>query len=189
MWNFNLMPESDTLLERGQQTPNIRSGITAGAEAFERSLWRWAPQKQEHGYAEQVNLSIPYKDMQNLETRLAPEMLYHKIEQNSRDQILAMLLSGCQPSEVSRVVTSFPSAEMLNSLMHIFFQSELSRTDSYIHIPTFRPQSQRPEFNGIVVAAGAVLSKVPAVRKLGFAIQEAVRLGVARIVSVATSNS
>lgn len=183
VWNsaFNLVPELDPALP-GQQTPDVRNGITAGAEAYERSLFRWAPQKQEHAYAEQVNLSLPYKDIQNLETRLSPEILDHRLEQNSRDRILAMLLSTCKPANVERVVTSFPSAELLDSLMHIFFRSELSRTDSWIHLPTFRPQAQRPELNGIVVAAGAVLSTVSTVRKLGFAIQEAVRLSIPKIV-------
>jgi hypothetical protein len=182
MWNFNAFPEQVEQLDRGQQTPDVRSGITAGAEAFERSLWRWAPQKQEHAYAEQVNLSLPYKDIQNLDTRLSPEILDHRLEQNSRDRILAMLLSTCEPANAERVVTSFPSADLLDSLMLLFFRSELSRTDSWIHLPTFRPQSQRPELNGIVVAAGAILSTVSTVRKLGFAIQEAVRLSIPRIV-------
>jgi hypothetical protein len=182
VWNFNALPDQVEPLDRGQQTPDVRSGITAGAEAFERSLWRWAPQKQEHAYAEQVNLSLPFKDIQSLQTRPSPAILDHRLEQNSRDRILAMLLSTCEPDNAERVVTSFPSAELLDSLMHLFFQSEISRTDSWIHLPTFRPQAQRPELNGIVVAAGAILSTVSTVRKLGFAIQEAVRLSIPRIV-------
>jgi hypothetical protein len=118
-WNFTTLPENDQALDRGQQTPNIHSGITAGAEAFERSLWRWAPQKQEHAYAEQVNLSLPYKDLQSLEARLVPEIHYHRLEQNSRDRILAMLLSTCKPENVSRVVTSFPSSEYVYHISSI----------------------------------------------------------------------
>jgi hypothetical protein len=226
-WNFTTLPENDQFLDRGQETPNIRNGIIAGAEAFERSLWRWAPGKQEHAYAEQMNLSLPYKDLQSLEARLVHDVQGPHLEQNSRDRILAMLLGTCEPSNVSRVVTSFPSSEyvflsphftpnhhlnvaycvrqliwirppseplftesaltltcyrLLESLMHLFFQAELSRTDSWIHIPTFKPQAQRPELNGIVIAAGALLSKNPTVRKLGFAIQEAVRLVIPQIV-------
>ena len=187
-WNFNSFPEQVEPLDRGQQTPDVRSGITAGAEAFERSLWRWAPQKQEHAYAEQGNLSLPYKDIQNLDTWPSPEILDHRLEHNSRDRILAMLLSTCEPANAERVVTSFPSAELLDSFMHLFFRAELSRTDSWIHLPTFKPQAQRPELNGIVVAAGAILSTVSTVRKLGFAIQEAVRLSVSRIVCLLKSS-
>ena len=187
MWNYNVPPEQEDRLDRGQETPDVRSGINAGAEAFQKSLWRWKPVQQEHAHSEQVNLSLPYKDMQNLETRLAPDILDQRIEATSRDRILAMLLSTCDPANVSRVVTSFPSADLLDSLMHLFFRTELSRTDTWIHLPTFRPQVQRPELNGMVVAAGAVLSAVPTVRKLGFAIQEAVRLAIPQIVGYTSS--
>lgn len=182
MWNLGVATGNESPVEKGHQNPNISNGITAGAEAFERSLWRWAPQSKEHAYAEQANLSLPYKDMQTLEARHAPGMHSFHLDQNSRDQILAMLLNSCKPGNGSRMVTSFPSAPLLDSLMHIFFQSELLRTDSWIHVPTFRPENQRAEFNGIVVAAGAILSKIPAVRKLGFAIQEAVRIAIPHIV-------
>jgi hypothetical protein len=183
-WNYGAASELERAPPvRDTRTPDVSSGISAGAEAFQKSIWRWRPVQQDHAHAEQVNLSLPYKDMQSLEPRHGPDVLDQTLEQTSRDKILAMLLSGCKPSNVSRVVASFPSAELLDSLMHSFFRSEVHRTDSWIHLPTFKVQNQRPELNGIVVAAGAVLSGVPALRKLGFAIQEAVRLAIPKIVS------
>lgn len=83
--------------------------------------------------------------------------------------------------------------------MHLFLKSEATNTYSWIHLPTFRPRSQGPEFNGIVIASGAILSAVPTgsfsiahsqikltflVRKLGLAIQETVRLALPSSVSV-----
>jgi hypothetical protein len=184
-WNYGAAPELERERPvRDTRTPDVSTGISAGAEAFRKSIWQWKPVQQDHAHAEQVNLSLPYKDMQSLAPRHGPDVLDQTLEQTSRDKILAMLLSGCNPSNVSRVVASFPSAELLDSLMHSFFRSEIHRTDSWIHLPTFRVQSQRPEFTGIVVAAGAVLSGVPALRKLGFAIQEAVRPAIPKIVSL-----
>lgn len=168
----------DEMRIAGQDTPDFNSGTTAGAEAFQKSVWRWKPGPHNHAYAEQIHLSVPYKDMQHLEVRLPPDVLGHRIEQTARDKILAMVLGTCERVNVSKVVTSFPSADFLDSLMHTFFRSELSREDSWIHIPTFKPQTNRAEWNAIVVAAGAVLSSIPTVRKLGFAIEEAVRLTV-----------
>ncbi|KUJ14262.1 uncharacterized protein LY89DRAFT_649974 [Mollisia scopiformis] len=165
----------------GQETPDFSSGTTAGVEAFQKSVWRWKPGRQDHASSEQVHLSVPYKDMQHLEVRLPLDLLSHRIEQTSRDKILAMVLSTCERPNVSQVVTSFPSADFLDSLMHSFFRNELAREDSWIHIPTFRPQTNRAEWNAIVVAAGAILSSIPTVRKLGFAIQEAVRMVVPTI--------
>jgi hypothetical protein len=117
------------------------------------------------------------------------DILVPRLEQSCRDRILAMLLKTCEPVNVPKVVTSFPSAELLDSLMHLFFKTELSQTDSWIHLPTFRPQFQRPELNGIIIAAGALQSSVPTIRKLGFAIQEAVRLTIPTIVRCASFRS
>jgi hypothetical protein len=174
--------QMDEVRVAGQDTPDFSSGTTAGAEAFQKSVWRWKPGCQDHAYSEQVYLSVPYKDMQHLDARLPIDLLSHRIEQTSRDKILAMVLGTCERANVSEVVTSFPSADFLDSLMHSFFRSELSREDSWIHVPTFRPQNNRAEWNSIVVAAGAVLSSIPTVRKLGYAIQEAVRLTVPLVV-------
>lgn len=182
-WNYGAALELERATPvRETATPDVSTGIRAGAEAFERSIWRWEPDRKDHAHAEQFNLSLPYKDMHSLEPRHGPDVFDQTLEQISRDQILAMLLRDCEPSNISCVVACFPPAELLDSLMHSF-RSEVRRTDSWIHLPTFRAQSQRPELNAIVVAAGAVLSGVPALRKLGFAMQEAVRLAIPTIVS------
>jgi hypothetical protein len=169
-------------LTRGQQTPDIRNGFSLGAQAFQNSLWRWAPALGEHGYAEQANFALPSSDMEVLERSLIGDNLEQRLERVSRDQILAMILGTCEPTIFSKIVSSFPTSEMLNHLMHQFFKFQLSQTDSWIHIPTFRPSMQKPELNGIIVAAGAVLSAAPAVRKLGYAIMEAVRLALPKSV-------
>jgi hypothetical protein len=183
-WNYGAVPELEGQHPvRGTRTPDMSTGINAGAEAFQKSIWQWEPGQKDGNHAEQANLSLPIKDMQSLDLRSGPDVLDQTLEQMSRDQILAMLLSCCKPANIARIVESFPSAELLDSLMHSFFRCEVRRTDSWIHIPTFRVQSQRPTFNGMVVAAGAVLSGVPALRKLGFALQEAVHIALRQIVS------
>lgn len=141
---WNPPTEGKQALHQVQQTPDVSSGICAGAEAYQKSVWRWNPSQKEHANPEQVNLSIPYQDIQILEARLAPDIIDQRIEHYSRDRILAMLLSTCEPGNVSKVVTSFPSADLLDSLMHLFFRSELQSTDAFLHLPTFRPQNQLP---------------------------------------------
>lgn len=162
--NYNIMPDYDDLpLDHGQQTPDVQPSINMGAEAFRKSLWNWLPAQREHAFMEVSNLSLSHKDMEGLEHRTSPDIVDHQLEQSSRDDILAMVLStNSQQSGVSRVITSFPSTQLLNSLMHYFLRSEIAKTDSWIHVPTFRPRTQRPELNAIVIAAGAVLSPVPA---------------------------
>jgi len=183
-FNFNVCPEPtiDQALDRGQQTPDVNSGISLSTQAFQKSLWLWNPMKKDHCSAEQIHLSLPNKDIESLEMRSGIDTLVPQLEQNCRDRILAMLLKTCVPANIPKVVTSFPSTALLDSLMHLFFKSELPQTDSYIHLPTFKPQFQRPELNGIIIAAGALQSSISPIRKLGFAIQEAVRLSIPNIV-------
>jgi hypothetical protein len=167
----------------GTRTPELRNSISLGTQAFRKSVWQFIPSQEDHGYAEQLNLSLPYQDIDSPEIRLAADVSIsnQRLSQSSRDRILAMILTTCEPSMFPRVVSSFPPPELLDNWMHQFFSFELSRTDSWIHLPTFRLNDQMPELNGIIVAAGAVLSTIPVVRKLGFAIQEAVRLAIPKI--------
>jgi hypothetical protein len=163
MLNYNMIPDyNDMPLDHGQQTPDVQPSITMGAEAFRKSLWNWLPGQREHAFMEVSNLSLSHKDMEGLEHRASPDIIDYQLEQSSRDDILAMVLStNSQQSGVPRVITSFPSTQLLNSLMHFFLRSEVAKTDSWIHLPTFCPRTQRPEFNAIVIAAGAILSSVP----------------------------
>jgi hypothetical protein len=199
--SYNFLPDyGDLQLDHGQQTPDVHPSINLGAEAFRKSLWNWLPGQREHAFMEVSNLSLSHKDMEGFENRASPDIIDPQLEQSSRDDILAMVLStNSQQNGASRVITSFPSTQLLNSLMHLFLRSEATKTDSFIHLPTFRPRTQRPEFNGIIIAAGAILSSVPTgmtpflcllfgtltllVRKLGFAIQETVRLAIPATVS------
>jgi hypothetical protein len=149
-------------LDQGQQTPDVQPSITLGAEAFRKSLWTWLPGQLEHAFMEVSNLSLTSKDMEGLESRGSPDISDHQLEQTSRDDILAMVLSmNSQHGGISRVIPSFPSTQLLNRLMHMFLKSEATNVHSWIHLPTFRPRTQGPEFNAIVIASGAILSAVP----------------------------
>lgn len=156
-----------------------------GIEAFKKSLWsRWAPTQAENGTVEAINLSIPLKDMQastvdyGFELRLCEE----RLDQTCRDRIMAMLFSTCEAAVIPKIVSSFPSAELLDSLMQQYICAHMSQLNAWIHLPTFKPNQSRPEFIGIIIATGAILSPLPALRKLGSAIQEAVRLALPKTV-------
>ena len=201
IFNYDMLSDlNEPPLDQGQQTPDVRPSISLGAEAFRKSLWTWLPGQLEHAFMEVSNLSLTNKDMEGLESRGSPDIDDHQLEQSSRDDVLAMVLGmNSQHGGISRVITSFPSTQLLNRLMHLFLKSEATNPHSWIHLPTFRPKSQGPEFNGIVIASGAILSAVPTgkvfpshrpvywltflVRKLGLAIQETVRLALPSSVS------
>lgn len=170
-------PERSNDDQGGFESRNV---VAIGAEAFKRSsLAGWTPAHQDHGYAEQANLSLP-NDADSPESRLNFDrrILTERLALSSGDKILGMVIDTCRPANVARVVASFPSAEILDNLIQHFFDWQSSQIDSWIHLPTFRPSAQRPELLGIIAAAGAVRTPIPTVRKLGFALHEAVRLAI-----------
>lgn len=162
-FDYNMVLDGDAAaMNTGQQTPETRPVVTLGAEAFQKSMWNWAPARREHGWMELPNLSLPHRDMEVVENPRVSDMIEHRLDQSSRDAILGMVLNtNSQEGGTPPFITSFPSAQLLSGLMNNFFQSEHLKTDSWIHLPTFRPRDQMPQFNGIVVATGASISSVP----------------------------
>lgn len=132
----------------------------------------------------------------------------HTLHSSGRDLILSTVLSICKSnsSQFSRVASSFPSSGSINHWIHIFLASHLCSVSSFIacHLPPPPPSSsysstsgsgsgskdhppsalywslnaQPPEWLAITAACGAVLAPVPALRKFGFALQEAVRVSI-----------
>ncbi|KAI0394029.1 hypothetical protein F5Y17DRAFT_429694 [Xylariaceae sp. FL0594] len=147
------------------------------------SPWRWIPDKRDHGYSEMGNLPLPYRDSasQQFQERHRPvgRVVQDKLDSSSRDKILAVVLGTCRSDAVRmRVATSFPSAEVMDTLTHIFLAAELCSVTGWIHFGTFKLNSQWPEWLATAAAAGSIMTPVPTLRKFGFAVQEAVRLAL-----------
>ena len=165
----------------GNKTPLFGQSFAQRNAAFSRSIWQWEPTKKDHGGAQQLNLSLPLADMNSPETRsLAGTILPGQhIDQTVRDRILALILSTCDKSMYSDVVSSFPSCDLLNALIHHYLNTQYSQIDSWLHIPTFSIDDQELELLISIIAAGAVISTSSAVRKLGFALHESARQALA----------
>ncbi|KAL1850547.1 hypothetical protein Plec18170_006832 [Paecilomyces lecythidis] len=154
------------------------SGIALGAEAYRKSsLANWKPGREEHGYADHANLSVP----KSIDSPGSPafsdyKVLSEPLSQSSRDLVFGMILKSCRRANRNRIMSSFPSTEMLDSLLQQFFESHVSQIDTWIHVPTFEPNGQCSELLAAVAAAGAVNSPIPPIRKLGYALLEIVRL-------------
>jgi hypothetical protein len=158
------------------------------AKIWTESPWRWNPDKLDHAYSEQHNLPVPSKDMTSAEfqesRRRMDRVNPDRLEQVSRDKLLATVLSTCQQASVMRrIASSFPSVEVLDTLLHIFLASQLCQTSAWLHNGTLKLNAQWPEWLASTLAAGAVMTPVPTLRKFGFALQEAVRLAIISRVS------
>ncbi|KAI0910545.1 hypothetical protein F4823DRAFT_589981 [Ustulina deusta] len=145
------------------------------------SPWRWIPDKRDHSYSEHGNLPLPCRDSVSQQfqerQRQIDRVIQDKLDQSSRDKILAVVLGACGSDTIRmRVAASFPSAEIIDTLTHIFLAAHLCSVSGWIHFGTLALNSQWPEWLVTAAAAGAIMTPVPTLRKFGFAIQEAVRL-------------
>jgi hypothetical protein len=157
-------------------------------EAFRNSHWRFRPSVNDHAGAEDHNLSLPSAavDHASPESRISlhRRVTCARLSVAARDRILAMVVESCRPENLSRAIASFPSVELLETLFQFYLTSPIARADSYIHSATFDPNEKRPELLAAMAAAGAILTSDVTLTKLGYAIQECVRLAVPKHVSV-----
>ncbi|KAL4749105.1 hypothetical protein BDW72DRAFT_195146 [Aspergillus terricola var. indicus] len=154
------------------------SGIALGAEAYSRSsLSAWKPVHSDHAFADQNDLSVPKSiDSPEASAQSRHQILSERLSPGSRDLIFGMVLQTSQRANLTRIMKSFPSTELLDSLIQDFFAYQAQQVDSWIHGPTFHPNEESPDMVGIVAAAAAVKSTIPTIRKLGYALMEVVRL-------------
>lgn len=160
----------------GTKTPIFGESLGVRNAAFSRSIWRWIPTKKDRSGADQPNLSLPYSDMQSPElTSMAYVLLPNqRISQPLRDKLLALILTTCDIALYPEVVEAFPSAELLNGLMHHSLHLHFNQSDSWIHVPSLVIE-ENLELLISIIAAGAVNSSISAIRKLGFALLESAR--------------
>jgi hypothetical protein len=165
----------------------MRQSLT---KIWTNSPWRWNPRNVDSGFGEQSYLPVPTGDttssiFQESRRRL-DRVVKDKLESSGRDRVLAIVLSTCRNNNMmTRVASSFPSVEVMDSLVHIFLASHFCQVSEWIHYGSFILNAQWPEWLAVAAAAGAVLTPVPTLRKFGFALQEAVRVTIPSRVRVA----
>ncbi|EWZ95469.1 hypothetical protein FOWG_05372 [Fusarium oxysporum f. sp. lycopersici MN25] len=177
---------------RGAQTPRAASHTDPGepaamcTEAFQNSHWKFRPNAKDHAGAEEHNLSLPATDSAypSPESGVALDsntrVTSAKLEGPARDRILMMVVNSCRSDHLSKAVASFPSAELLDTLLQYYLTSPVTHATSFIHAASFNPNQKRPELVAAMAACGAVLTSDPALSKLGYAIQECLRIAVAK---------
>ncbi|KAL1957491.1 hypothetical protein VTO42DRAFT_5954 [Malbranchea cinnamomea] len=154
------------------------SVVGIGAEAFRKSVWRYNPRPLQSGAQERENLPVPIGNHEGaaVGVKISRRHTSESLPQTARDRLLAMFLSTCKPTKMTRLALSFPSVELLDNLLQYFLTSPFSSALSWLHFPTLSPAKiKSPELLAGMIAAGAVLTPDATLIKLGYAFQEAVR--------------
>ncbi|KAF7712303.1 Early growth response protein 1 [Penicillium ucsense] len=160
---------------------DVDSGIGIGAEAFNRSsLSQWKPAHEDHAFNDHENLSVPHTiDSPDAPVTSNRQVLGDRLSTTSRDLIFGLVLETSREAHLSRIMKSFPSTELLDGLIQQFFDFQAHSVGSFIHAPTFQPNSEHASILAAVAAAAAVRSPIPTLRKLGYALMEIVRFYLA----------
>ncbi|KAK3290863.1 uncharacterized protein B0H64DRAFT_478725 [Chaetomium fimeti] len=155
---------------------------TSASEAFRNHHWRFRPNPKDHGAAEEHNLSLPSdaRDHPSPESQIAFSRRVTPVRLGSaaRDNILTIVIKSIRPENLHKAVASFPSVELLDTLIQFYLTSPHARADSFIHAASFNPNEKKPELLIAMAAAGAVLTSDSTLTKLGYAMQECLRTAI-----------
>lgn len=155
-------------------------------EIWNDSPWHWKPSQLESSTSEQVHLPLSPEDSASPQVQEAGQwvqrVVHERLDENSRDKIMAMILSTCRSASImTRVAASFPSARLMDNLMHLFLAS-LGRLDPIaLHYGTMSVNKLPIPLLACMVAAGALITPFDALHNFGFAVQEAIRPALANM--------
>lgn len=150
---------------------NIRQRLVS---LWRDSPWQWQPDGTKDNIQSAKN-NLPLGDINSSQLR-ANKVVNDKLHLSGRDKILSVVLSTCQNNVMlGRVSSSFPSIEVMDSLVQVFLAWHQCQVSGFIHLSSLRMVDHSSEWLAVVAAAGAILTPVRSLRKFGFALQEAVR--------------
>ncbi|KAF7588822.1 hypothetical protein BBP40_005176 [Aspergillus hancockii] len=147
-------------------------------EAYHNSpLSNWTPRTADNAYMDQQYLSIPkHLDRPISSSAVESRIISEHLSKESRDKAFAIVVQVCQRRDFGRIIHYFPSAELLDSLIQDYFLQQRSEIDSWIHESTIDLNQESAEMIIVLAAAGAVLSPMDAIQRLGYALLEIARL-------------
>ncbi len=166
---------------QGLELQSLESdSVPVRTEAFKQSTWRYMPcRDKDRSGMEQTNLAFPDSDKESNRRANLPQRraLNERLGRVSRDRVMALVLSTCSPENVKRIASAFPSVELLDGLIQYFLTSPALDVQSWFHLPTLSLAKLSPELLACIVSAGAAATPDVPLRKLGFALHEAARMG------------
>ncbi|KAK0385737.1 hypothetical protein NLU13_6914 [Sarocladium strictum] len=179
--SYGIAPKGPDTIPAGT-SPEARHLASSGREAFRRRHWRFQPSARDRAGAEEHNLSLSLnlQEQTSAESRVSvhAHVTAARLDATTRDKILTIVVKNCHSENLTRALQCFPSVALLDKLLQYYLTSPLAMADSWIHVPTFDPNTKRPELLLAIAAAGAVLTSDVALTKLGYAMQEVVRPAV-----------
>lgn len=182
-------PEQQLLrTHHGEQSGVLKEALKRHV-AFKRSPWLFVPTSNDYALQDHEDLalnedSIPVTLTPSSHAPSESEISSFRIASKNRDRLLSILFAI--PRQDPDNVPTLPSVSFLNNIIQIFFAQETFRTDSLIHSGTLDPDKAIPQLLLAIISFGSTYVSIPAVWKMGMALQEIVRFTVAELVRTQT---
>jgi hypothetical protein len=181
----NSQLQANNSIKKAGDAPVAQKDISKRYAAFERSPWVWNPTQKDQAMNDSSNLNLDEESIPSVLTPASPaasmdEFTSCCINSKMRDQMLGLLFTL---RKTANQVPSFPSLNLLNSIIQIYFVQASFFVDHFIHAATLNPEKTLPQLFIAIVSAGSTLISTPAIWKMGLALQEVVRHTVAEFVS------
>lgn len=177
-----------TAAATADQHPPESGADTAAADranAFQRSLWRYTPRSKTNPVtAGESNLAFPDGESEGQSPALIParNITSERLSYTTRDRLLALVIENSSKENSKRIAAGFPSLELLDGMIQVFFTSPSVNAESFIHLPTFSPAKIHSLLLVCVVAAGAFSAPDDLLRKLGQALHEVARVAMSKAI-------
>lgn len=157
--------------------------LSRGHAAFKRSPWLWDPKQEDYVHRDKEGIhfdegSIAKSPEFGRLLDRPPRKL--RLSSQHRDRIFSVVLT--QNKDPTKV-PAFPTLDLLNYLFQAHFVHDDYQLDSWIHAPSFDPDTTIPEVLAAIISSGATYISIPAIWQFGLAMQEVVREGIISAVS------
>ncbi|KAF2446291.1 hypothetical protein P171DRAFT_462652 [Karstenula rhodostoma CBS 690.94] len=177
--------------EQHSQHGSADSAAADRAKAFDRSLWRYTPRSETNPVtAGESNLAFPEREHEGQSpARIPPRNITsERLSYTTRDRLLALVIESSSQENSKRIAAGFPSLDLLDGMIQVFFTSPSINAGSCFHLATFSPANIHPSLLVCIVAAGASSAPGDLLRKLGQALHEVARVSVAKSLEEDNSN-
>ncbi|KAF7891125.1 uncharacterized protein EAF02_001450 [Botrytis sinoallii] len=182
-----LTVDESTVSGPSRKVNDSRRDVARGHAAFSRSPWLWTPASTDHILRDRDNLAV---DEENISLNLSPNGArpyeHFSITSSLRDKMFHLVSTT---NKYASGIPSFPSLDLLNCTIEAFFCQQSNQDDNWIHTPTIYLKDAQPELLIAIVAVGSTAISLPAVWRMGLALQDVVRLSVSELWERANSNT
>ncbi|KAK6598902.1 hypothetical protein H4I96_08106 [Botrytis cinerea] len=179
--------DETTISGPSRKVNDSRRDVARGHAAFARSPWLWTPASTDHILRDRDNLAI---DEENISLNLSPNgarpYQHLSITSSLRDKMFHLVSTT---NRYANGIPSFPSLDLLNYIIEAFFCQQSNQVGNWIHTPTICLKDVRPELLIAIVAVGSTSISLPAIWRMGLALQDVVRLSVSELWERANSNT